>query len=50
MLFGYCPFEESSIAKLISKVEEGLFIIPLNINPISEETQELLNRMLSKRP
>jgi serine/threonine protein kinase len=35
MLFGYCPFEEKSIAKLIMLLEDQPLIINKNINHIS---------------
>lgn len=50
MLFGFCPFESNSIAKLISVLRENELKIPLEVNPISEKTQTLLRRMLTKEP
>ena len=35
MLFGYCPFESSSISQLINVIKETDLRIPLEINPIS---------------
>ena len=48
MLFGYCPFESSSISELINKLKETDLSIPKNINPISESTEILLRKMLVK--
>lgn len=48
MLFGFCPFESNSIAKLISVLRENELKIPLEANPISEKTQFILKRMLTK--
>lgn len=47
MLFGVCPYEEKSIAKLVSLMDQSPLGFPLNINPISESTQNLLKRMLT---
>lgn len=35
MLFGYCPFESSSISELINKLKVLDVEIPRNVNPIS---------------
>ena len=48
MLFGYCPFESSSISELINKLKGMELSIPKNINPISESTEILLRKMLVK--
>lgn len=48
MLFGYCPFESSSISQLINKLKEAEIVIPKDINPISEETEILIRKMLVK--
>lgn len=48
MLFGFCPFESNSIAKLISVLEGSELHIPLEINNISVPTQNLLKRLLIK--
>jgi serine/threonine-protein kinase ULK/ATG1 len=50
MLFGYCPYEERSIAKLIMLLEESHLKINRNINNISLECEELLRIMLIKKP
>lgn len=46
MLFGVCPFEEKSIAKLVSLIDNSSLHIPLKVNPISESTQQLLKKIL----
>jgi hypothetical protein len=45
MLFGECPFQSNSIAKLIQLLEKDDLIIPKPINPAVEK---LLRRMLIK--
>lgn len=50
MLFGYCPFEERSIAKLIMLLDEAQLTIKRDINPISPQTETLLRKMLVKNP
>ena len=47
MLYGFCPFEEKTIAKLISLIDETSITFPNNIK-ISKKTEELLRRMLVK--
>lgn len=37
MLFGYCPFESSSISQLINVIKETDLRIPQEINPISQD-------------
>jgi serine/threonine protein kinase len=37
MLFGYCPFESSSISQLINVIKDTELRIPKEINPISNE-------------
>lgn len=48
MLFGFCPFESNSIAKLISVLEDTELKIPLDVNNISLPCQNLLRRLLVK--
>jgi|JI6StandDraft_1071083.scaffolds.fasta_scaffold66990_2 uncharacterized protein (UPF0335 family) len=48
MLFGYCPFESNSIAKLISALQENELRLPIESIPISTQTQNLLKRVLTK--
>lgn len=47
MLYGFCPFEEKTIAKLISLIDEASVVFPGNVK-ISKKTEELLRRMLVK--
>jgi hypothetical protein len=47
MLFGFCPFESNSIAKLILAVEQEELVIPSS-PVISIETHKILKRMLTK--
>ena len=46
MLFGFCPFEESTIAKLVTLIDSSPLKMPLHLNPISESTQTLLRKIL----
>jgi serine/threonine protein kinase len=47
-LFGYCPYEDKSIAKLIGLIDSAKpLLFPRHINPISHKTEELLRSMLS---
>ena len=50
LLFGECPYEESSIAKLITRMNECNVEILNYINNVSKETENLLLRMLVKDP
>jgi len=50
MLFGFCPFEEKSIAKLIALHEQSELVIRRDINAISGTMEELLKRVLAKDP
>lgn len=47
MLFGLCPYEEKSIADLITLMDLHPLTFPTAINPISESTQTLLRKMLT---
>lgn len=48
MLFGFCPFEERNIARLIDLINSSHSIVfPTNIK-IGKKTEELLRRMLVK--
>lgn len=48
MLFGFCPFEERTIARLISLIEESSTIsFPSDIK-ISKKVEELIRKMLIK--
>lgn len=48
MLFGYCPYQSSSIASLISTVSNTEFSMPLEKHQVSEKTQTLLKKILTK--
>ena len=48
MLFGYCPFESSSISQLISVIKDNDLRIPKDINAISDQCETILNKMLVK--
>lgn len=47
MLFGYCPFEEKTIARLISAIDENTVTFSSSVK-ISKKTEDLLKRMLVK--
>lgn len=47
MLYGFCPFEEKTIARLISLIDETAVVFPSNVR-ISRKTEDLLRRMLVK--
>lgn len=47
-LFGYCPFEEKTIARLINLLDESSIKIDRSVNNISVETENLLYRLLEK--
>ena len=48
MAFGFCPFEESSIAKLINVLDHQELVINREINPISQKLESLIRRCLVK--
>lgn len=48
MLFGVCPYQSKSIAMLISTINTNDIQLPLEINNISEKTQILLKKLLTK--
>lgn len=48
MLFGTCPYQSKSIAMLISTISNNDIAIPLEVNQISEKTQSLLRKLLTK--
>jgi serine/threonine-protein kinase ULK/ATG1 len=48
MLFGICPYQSKSIAMLISTISNNDITIPLEINQITEKTQNLLRKLLTK--
>ena len=48
MLFGYCPFQSSSISQLINVIKDTDLRIPKQINPISNECETFIHKMLVK--
>ncbi|EGR29999.1 protein kinase domain protein [Ichthyophthirius multifiliis] len=50
MLFGYCPYEDKTIAQLINQIDNKQLVIPKHINNISVQLEELLMRMLTIDP
>jgi hypothetical protein len=48
MLFGFCPFEATSIAKLIDILKEDEVIVRRDINPITDYCEKLIKKMLVK--
>ena len=49
MLYGYCPFESSSIPKLIEVLKETELDFPNDVL-VSNETKKLLRKILTKDP
>ena len=47
MLYGFCPFEEKTIARLISLIDETSITFPSNTK-ISKKVEDLLKKMLVK--
>ena len=50
MLYGVCPYEERTLVKLITAINEDQIQFHEQTNPISNNTKELLLRMLTKDP
>jgi serine/threonine protein kinase len=48
MLFGYCPFESSSISQLINVIKDTELKLPKDVNPVSEQTETIIRKMLVK--
>lgn len=48
MLFGYCPYMTKSMAALISHINLKELTMPLDTHPISDKTQQLLRKLLTK--
>ena len=46
MLFGICPYEDHSIAKLISQIDNKELQFPKHINNISYKTEDFLRNIL----
>jgi serine/threonine protein kinase len=49
MLFGACPYEEKTLAKLVNLIETSEVKFPL-AHKVSKETEKLVGRLLSKNP
>lgn len=49
MLFGYCPYEDKTIARLINQIDTKEFDIPKSGN-VSPKIEELLYKMLIVDP
>lgn len=49
-LFGYCPFEDKSIARLIMQIDNKELQIPRTVNQVSRKCEELLRSMLQVDP
>lgn len=49
MLYGFCPFESSSIPKLIEVLKETELEFPSDVQ-VSDGTKKLLKRILTKDP
>lgn len=50
MLFGYCPYEDRTIARLINQIDHKMLTIPKHINKISKKTEDLLRKLLVVDP
>lgn len=50
MLFGYCPYEDRTIARLINQIDHKMLSIPKHINKISKKTEDLLRKLLVVDP
>jgi serine/threonine protein kinase len=50
MLYGFCPFESTTIPKLIEVLKETELEFPNKDPPISEESKKLLRKILTKDP
>lgn len=48
LLYGVCPFEERTMAQLMDAVDKKEIIFLDNINAVSNNTKELMLRMLTK--
>lgn len=48
MLYGYCPYEESSIARLINLLDRAAPVFDQSVNPVSPVFEEFIKRMLTK--
>lgn len=50
ILFGYCPYEDRTIARLINQIDHKVLSIPKHINRISKKTEDLLRKLLVVDP
>ena len=48
MLFGTCPYQSKNIASLISHINTKELSMPTDKHPISEKTEQLLRKLLTK--
>lgn len=48
MLFGFCPFQSNSIARLITVLADTDLKIPTDLGQVSNATQTLLKKLLVK--
>jgi len=48
LLFGICPYEDQTLAGLISQIDNNPIVLRKEINQISQNTELLLKRMLIK--
>lgn len=46
MLYGMCPYEESTIPKLVSLIDNTILRFPSDV-PVSENLKVLIKRMLT---
>lgn len=49
-LFGFCPYEDRTIARLINQIDHKSLAIPKHINKICKNTEDLIRRMLVVDP
>jgi serine/threonine protein kinase len=49
-LFGFCPYEDRTIARLINQIDHKPLAIPKHINKISKNTEDLMRKMLVVDP
>ncbi|CAD8061051.1 unnamed protein product [Paramecium primaurelia] len=50
LLYGICPFEEKTMAQLMLAVEEREIQFLDNVNVVSQQTKDLLQKLLTKDP
>ncbi|CAK72438.1 unnamed protein product (macronuclear) [Paramecium tetraurelia] len=49
-LFGFCPFEDKSIARLIMQIDNKEITFPKHVNQLSRKCEELIRTMLQVDP